>query len=48
MCHPQSNGHAEAANKQVLNGLKKKVEDLKGRWVDELASVLWSLRTTVK
>ena len=46
--HPQSNGQAEAANKQVLNGLKKKVEHLKGKWVDELASVLWSLRTTVK
>nr|AAY99339.1 pol-polyprotein [Silene latifolia] len=48
VCHPQSNGQAEAANKTILNGLKKKVEDLKGRWADELPGVLWSLRTTEK
>jgi hypothetical protein len=48
VCHPQSNGQAEAANKQILNGLKKKVEGLKGKWVDELDGVLWSIRTTEK
>ena len=46
--HPQSNGQAEAANKQILNGLKKKLEDCKGGWVDMLPEVLWANRTTEK
>ena len=48
VCHPQSNGLAEAANKQILNGLKKKLDDKKGLWLQELPSVLWLLRTTIK
>ncbi|XP_021722423.1 uncharacterized protein LOC110689904 [Chenopodium quinoa] len=33
VCHPQSNGQAEAANKQILNVLKKRVEDQKSKWI---------------
>ena len=46
--HHQSNGQAEAANKQILNALKKKLNDLNGAWVDMLPAVLWSNRTTEK
>ena len=45
---PQCNCQTEAANKQILNELQKKLEEAKGRWIDEIYDVLWSLRTTVK
>ena len=44
--HPQTNGQAEAANKVILNGLKKRLENAKGAWIDNLYKVLWSYRTT--
>ncbi|XP_057734624.1 uncharacterized protein LOC130950087 [Arachis stenosperma] len=44
--HPQTNGQVESANKIILLGLKKRLGDKKGAWADELASVLWSYRTT--
>ena len=28
--------------------MKTKIEDLKGRWADELTKVLWAYRTTVR
>ncbi|RDX66712.1 hypothetical protein CR513_54488, partial [Mucuna pruriens] len=34
--HPQSNGQAEAANKVILKGLRRRLEEAKGRWVKEL------------
>ena len=43
--YPQSNGQAEASNKTVLDGIKKRLEDAKGRWVEELPNVLWTFRT---
>lgn len=43
--YPQGNGQAEAVNKVILNGLKKRLDDAKGRWVDELPHVLWAYRT---
>ena len=33
-------------NKVILNGLKKRLDDAKGRWVEELSHVLWTYRTT--
>ena len=48
VCNPQCNGQAEVANKQILNGLQKKLEEEKARWVDKIYDVLWSLRTNVK
>ncbi|RDX83445.1 Retrovirus-related Pol polyprotein, partial [Mucuna pruriens] len=44
--HPQSNGQAEAANKVILRGLRKRLEEAKGRWAEELHQVLWSYHTT--
>ncbi|XP_072084544.1 uncharacterized protein [Arachis hypogaea] len=44
--HPQTNGQVESANKVILLGLKKRLDNKKGSWADELASVLWSYRTT--
>lgn len=48
MCHRQSNDQGETVNKQILNALKKKLDDLKGAWVDMVLTVLWSNRTTEK
>ncbi|XP_050259242.1 uncharacterized protein LOC126704276 [Quercus robur] len=44
--YPQGNGQAEAINKTIVNGLKKRLDDAKGRWVEEIAHVLWTYRTT--
>ncbi|XP_075633941.1 uncharacterized protein LOC142606487 [Castanea sativa] len=40
------NGQAEAVNKVIVSGLKKRLDDAKGRWVKELLHVLWTYRTT--
>jgi transposase InsO family protein len=49
--HPQSNSQVERSNDMILQGLKPMIFDrLKpyaGRWVKELPSVLWALRTTL-
>ena len=39
---PQMNGQAEAANKVLLNQLKKRLRTTKGRWTEELIEVLWA------
>ena len=44
--YPQSNGQAEATNKVIVDGLKKRLEDAKGKWVDELPHVLWAYHIT--
>ena len=44
--YPQGNGQVEAVNKVIVNGLKKRLDDAKGRWVEELPHVLWTYRTT--
>jgi len=33
-------------NKVIVNGLKKRLDDAKGKWVEELSHVLWTYRTT--
>ena len=40
--YPQGNGQAEAVNKVIVNKLKKRLDDAKGRWVEELPHVLWA------
>nr|CAN67251.1 hypothetical protein VITISV_026553 [Vitis vinifera] len=35
-CYPQSNGQAEATNKTLITALKKRLEQAKGKWVEEL------------
>ena len=42
----QGNGQAETVNKVIVNGLKKRLDDAKGKWVEELSYVLWTYRTT--
>ena len=44
--YPQSNSQAEISIKVVLDGLKKRFNRAKGRWAEELSSVLWAYRTT--
>jgi len=33
----------ESTNKQILNGLKKRLDAAKGLWEDELLAILWSI-----
>ena len=44
--YPQGNRQAEAVNKVIVNGLKKRLDDTKGKWVEKLPHVLWTYRTT--
>ena len=50
VAHPQTNGQVEKANGLVCDGIKKRLMTPllreAGHWVEELPSVLWSLRTT--
>ncbi|GKV27797.1 hypothetical protein SLEP1_g36923 [Rubroshorea leprosula] len=48
VAYPESNGQAEAANKAILESLKKKVRFAKGTWTEELPYTLWAYRTTHK
>jgi transposase InsO family protein len=47
---PQSNGQVEPSNGMILQGLKPKIfnrlKPYVGKWVKELPSVMWALRTT--
>ena len=40
LAYPQGNGQAKVVNKVIVNGLKKRLDDAKGRWVEELSHVL--------
>ena len=42
LAYPQGNGRAKAVNKVIVNGLKKRLDDAKGRWVEELPHILWT------
>ena len=46
VCHPQTNDQVESTNKNILNSLKKRLDDAKGLWVEELPSTPWAIRTT--
>jgi hypothetical protein len=50
VAHPKTNRQIEKANGLICNGIKKRLlaplEKAKHAWVDELPSVLWSIRTT--
>ena len=43
--YPQGNRQTKAVNKVLVNGLKKRLGDTKGKWVEELPHVLWTYRT---
>ena len=40
--YPQGNGQAKTINKVIINGLKKRLDNAKGKWVEELPHVLWT------
>ncbi|CAJ2656849.1 unnamed protein product [Trifolium pratense] len=44
--YPQTNGQAEAANRVILRGLRRRLDQNKKKWVEELDNVLWAYRTT--
>ena len=44
--YPQGIGQLETVNKVIVSGLKKRLDDAKGKWVEELPHVLWTYRTT--
>ena len=50
VAHPQTNGQVERDNGMILQGLKprifNKLNKFGQRWLTELPSVIWSLRTT--
>ncbi|KAK4841203.1 hypothetical protein QYF36_000627 [Acer negundo] len=46
VAYPQTNGLVEATNKTIKKLLKKKLQQKKGLWVEELPNVLWAYRTT--
>jgi transposase InsO family protein len=50
VAHPQTNGQVKRANGMILQGLKprifNKLDKFGRKWVQELPSVIWSLRTT--
>ncbi|XP_070036539.1 uncharacterized protein [Nicotiana tomentosiformis] len=46
--HPSINGQVESTNKVTLQNLKKKLEDAKVKWPDEILVVLWAYWTTTK
>uniref|UniRef100_A0A2N9HJS8 RNA-directed DNA polymerase n=1 Tax=Fagus sylvatica TaxID=28930 RepID=A0A2N9HJS8_FAGSY len=46
--HPQPNGQVEITNRTLLKQIKTRLEGAKSKWVEELPSVLWAYRTTVR
>ncbi|GAV57512.1 hypothetical protein CFOL_v3_01049 [Cephalotus follicularis] len=44
--YPQSNDQVEVINREIILGLKKRLKASKGRWTEDLPSVLWAYRTT--
>lgn len=48
VAHPQGNEQVERVNRSIVEGLKKRMEEAGASWVDELPSVLWAYRTTIK
>jgi transposase InsO family protein len=50
VAHPMTNGQVERANGMILQGLKPRIYNnlnkFSKRWMKELPSVVWSLRTT--
>ncbi|XP_070037120.1 uncharacterized protein [Nicotiana tomentosiformis] len=46
--HPAANEQAGSTNKVIINNLKKRLEESKGKWPEVLPGVLWAYRTTTK
>ena len=46
LAYPQGNKQAKTINKVIVNELKKRLDDMKRRWVEELPHILSTYRTT--
>ena len=46
LAYLKRNEQVETVNKVIVNGLKKRLDDAKCKWVDELPHVLWTYQTT--
>ena len=46
--HPQANGQDEVANRSLLKIIKTRLDGAKGIWPDELPSILWAYRITIR
>ncbi|PON34050.1 Ribonuclease H-like domain containing protein [Parasponia andersonii] len=46
MNYPQGNGQAEATNKAIFSNIKKNLQEAKGKWLEELSTIVWAHRTT--
>uniref|UniRef100_A0A2N9GDQ3 Uncharacterized protein n=1 Tax=Fagus sylvatica TaxID=28930 RepID=A0A2N9GDQ3_FAGSY len=46
--HPQANGQVEVTNRSLLKLIKTRLEGAKRLWPEELPSILWAYRTTVR
>jgi hypothetical protein len=46
--YPNQMGRPRSPIKSYLSGIKRKLEAAKGKWVEELPSILWTHRTTVR
>ena len=44
----QANGQVEAVNKTIKHNPKMKLENLKGRWANNLPEVVWAYRTIAR
>lgn len=45
LAYPQGSGQAKVVNQVIINGLKKRLDEVNGKWVDELPHILWAYRT---
>ncbi|XP_072074644.1 uncharacterized protein [Arachis hypogaea] len=46
--HPETNGQVESDNRVILQALKKKLDDAKGKWADLVPEVLWGYNTIIQ
>ncbi|XP_072077793.1 uncharacterized protein [Arachis hypogaea] len=46
--HPQTNGQVESANRIILHGLKKKLDEAKGERAGLIPEILWSYNTSIQ
>lgn len=46
IAYPRVNSQVEVTNRIILQGIKKRIQDMPDCWTDELPNVLWSYRTT--
>ncbi|XP_073137017.1 uncharacterized protein [Henckelia pumila] len=48
VAYPQGNGQVKVTNRTIVQALKTRLDAAKGKWVDELPSILWSYQTTTR